>query len=187
MHYGRLTKLPVDPDPLAKYMHKGSERSMADKLTTIGSDSKFAISMSDLFKLLGVVVAIGMSYAMASSRLSLIEKGIRDGQDSVVRLESRVQDLEGHFSDHESQANDAFHEYDLRLQSIEERMFGQSRSSGVSRGRPSYPEQAPPVNTPPHNDGQIHTAPTYYQNSSTNAQATEDARKRAAQYRSTKF
>lgn len=95
------------------------------------SEGKFAISMSDLLKLLGIVAAVGMSYAMASSRLSLIEKGIRDGQESVIRLESRIKALEDYTIEHDAISNDQFHAYDLRIQSIEERLFGESRSTGM--------------------------------------------------------
>lgn len=118
---------------------------MANKQIDV-SDSKFAISLPDLLKLLGVVAAIGMSYAMASSRLSLIEKGIRDGQESVIRLEARLSKVEADLLQHAQQSDENHHQQDLRMQSLEERLFGESRSPSL---RPAPRARTPTYNTRP--------------------------------------
>ena len=104
------------------------------------TDGKFTISMSDLIKMMSVVLAIGMSYAMASSRISLIENSIRDGQVATVELRQRVAALEQYKNAHELDSQQRIHMTDLRLQSIEERIFGASRSRTTS---------APVAPTPP--------------------------------------
>ena len=101
------------------------------------SNGKFVISASDLIKLMCVVVAIGTSYAMASSRLTMIENGLADGRDSVAKLSARVAVLEQHAADRDAISTDVFHEYDLRIQSLEEKVFGHSVPPSVPR-RPKH-------------------------------------------------
>lgn len=110
------------------------------------SDGKFTISVSDLMKLIGVVAAIGVSYAMASSRLSMIERGIADGTSAVARLDRRVDTLEGLQRAYERTTNDSFHDYDLRLQSLEESEFGRANVP-VSSRRAARAADVPPTST----------------------------------------
>lgn len=99
------------------------------------SDGKFTISTADLLKLIAVVAAIGMSYAMASSRLSMIERGISDGQEAIARVDRRIDTIESTMTNHINTNADVFHAYDLRLQSLEERVFGRANP-------PSSPSRA---------------------------------------------
>lgn len=84
------------------------------------SNGKLSITMPDMLKLLGVVAAIGVSYAMASFRLNLIEQGIRDGQQSILKLELALKDTQADVAalkDIETQNN---HALELRVQSLED-------------------------------------------------------------------
>lgn len=143
------------------------------------SEGKFAISLSDLIKLIGAVLAIGVAYAMASSRLSLIEKGIRDGQETSVRIERRVDSLEQHAAYAEAVTNDSFHEYDLRLQSLEESLFGESRAAprrATTQPRPQIRRR--PNSTPEQSasTGYSYIPPTVEETDTTNNQRTRQYR-----------
>lgn len=104
------------------------------------SDGKVMITLPDMLKLLGVVAAIGISYAMASSRLSLIEQGIRDGQQAVITLGQSVKSLEENLAIHKDAETAARHNLELRLQSLEDRVYGDSRRPPRSSGRTSGDE-----------------------------------------------
>lgn len=99
------------------------------KIPELNGDRKVAISLSTLWKLVGVVLAVGIAYATATTRIEAIENGITKSQETLAALTRRVDRLETTMGVSEAHWNERFHSYDLRMQSIEERIFGQSRSA----------------------------------------------------------
>lgn len=115
------------------------------------TNGKFIISVPDLIKLISVVAAIGMSYAIASSRLTQLEKSIVDAKEARTVIAQRIETLEQSIALHTDDANDINHDFDLRLQSIEEAVFGASKPSSTARrvrqsSTPSYTPYRPSRN-----------------------------------------
>lgn len=88
----------------------------------LGTHSRFSFSAHELFKLLTVVAALGFAYAIASSRIAILERSIQDGQHTITKIETGLAGVERKTNEIRMDQRELQHKIELRLKDVENRL-----------------------------------------------------------------